>query len=111
VTRTVGDGRRARLCRGDSRGVAASSGTAPPCGRVLLRLSPASCRLGSGGLNELVGAMQPAEHRGAHDLHPIRQAMPVGVGFNGQALRRVGETNQSLAETRKGASHAVPALW
>jgi len=76
-----------------SRGASASGrpGTAPPrCARPV-RFSGVSSRRPSRGLFEPVGVVEAAEHRGADDIHPVRQAMPVGVGLDGESLGRVGD--------------------
>ncbi len=85
MTETVRAERWERPHRRAVRGVTGSACTAPPCARALLRLSP-FCRPGSGGLDEPVGVMRPAEHRSAYDLRPGRQAVRVGVWVDREAV-------------------------
>jgi hypothetical protein len=88
-TETVRAEKWERPHRRGARGVTASPGTAPPCALALLRLSAASCRPGSGGLDEPVGVMQPAEDGGADHLRVGRQAVRVGVRIDRKTVGRL----------------------
>ena len=74
---------------------AGRSETAPPSCSWFFGLSSRRRVRASRGLDKPAGVMQPAEDRRAHDLRAVRQAMPVGLGLDGQAFRLWCAKNES----------------
>ena len=66
-------------------------GTAPPGSSRSARLCGVPSRRPLRHLFEPGDVVEPAEHRGADDLHALREPVAIRVGLHGQALGRVGD--------------------